>query len=164
MILKLAFNKQIVGVIIGKSGSNLQRLQDEYHVDIHVVNSPCYTAVDLECVIACTGTAANILDCMRALLGQLETNAVERRLPVDIQAISLLAAAHLFLHSSLSLSSAFLLIVHSALFTLHSALFTLHSAFLLTLHSTFLLTLHSTLLTLYSLSPHLSHEPAGAPL
>ena len=157
MILKLAFNKQIVGVIIGKSGSNLQRLQDEYHVDIHVVNSPCYTAVDLECVIACTGTAANILDCMRALLGQLETNAVERRLPVDIQAISLLAAAHLFLHSSLSLSSAFLLIVHSALFTLHSA-------FLLTLHSTFLLTLHSTLLTLYSLSPHLSHEPAGAPL
>ena len=29
MILKLAFNKQIVGVIIGKSGSNLQRLQDD---------------------------------------------------------------------------------------------------------------------------------------
>ena len=130
MILKLAFNKQIVGVIIGKSGSNLQRLQDEYHVDIHLVNSPCYTAVDLECVVACTGTAANILDCMRALLGQLEMNAVERRL-----------------HSSLSLSSAFLLTLHSI------SLFTLFT--LLTLH--FLFTLHPT-------SPHLSHEPAGAPL
>ena len=147
MILKLAFNKQIGVVIFGKSGSNLQRLQDEYHVDIHLVNSPGYTAVDLECVVACTGTAANILDCMRALLGQLEMNAVERRLPVDIQVISLLAAAHLFLHSSLSLSSAFLLTLHSI------SLFTLLT--LLTLH--FLFTLHP-------LSPHLSHEPAGAPL
>ena len=152
MILKLAFNKQIVGVIIGKSGSNLQRLQDEYHVDIHLVNSPCYTAVDLECVVACTGTAANILDCMRALLGQLEMNAVERRLPVDIQVISLLAAAHLFLHSSLSLSSAFLLTLHSI------SLFTLH--FLFTLQSISIF----SLLTLHPLSPYLSHEPAGAPL
>ncbi|KAK8821857.1 hypothetical protein WA556_002302, partial [Blastocystis sp. ATCC 50177/Nand II] len=85
IVLKLVFNKQIVGVIIGKSGSNLARLQKEYAVEIRLANSPCYTAVDLECVVYITGTVAGILECVHALLGQMEKNAVERRLPVDTQ-------------------------------------------------------------------------------
>ena len=92
IVLKFVFNKQIVGVIIGKSGSNLARLQKTYAVEIRLANSPCYTATDLECVVYVTGTVANILECVHALLGQLEKNAVERRLPVDVQRISLFIA------------------------------------------------------------------------
>ena len=100
-MLKLVFNKQIVGVIIGKSGSNLARLQKEYAVEIRLANSPCYTAVDLECVVDITGAVANILECVHALLGQMEKNAVERRLPVDTQLISLQCSRNL-LHRTTS--------------------------------------------------------------
>lgn len=96
IVLKLVFNKQIVGVIIGKSGSNLARLQKEYAVEIRLANSPCYTAVDLECVVYITGAVAGILECVHALLGQMEKNAVERRLPVDTQLISLQRARDSF--------------------------------------------------------------------
>ena len=89
IVLKLVFNKHIVGVIIGKNGSNLARLQKEYAVEIRLANSPCYTAIDLECVVYFTGTIANILECVHVLLGQMEKNSVERRVPVDIQFISL---------------------------------------------------------------------------
>ena len=99
-MLKLVFNKQIVGVIIGKSGSNLARLQKEYAVEIRLANSPCYTAVDLECVVYVTGTVAGILECVHALLGQMEKNAVERRLPVDTQLISLQCSRNLLHHTT----------------------------------------------------------------
>ena len=81
--MKFVINREIAGVVIGKQGANLKRIQQDYDVHVIPISSNCYSLNKPEMVFYFIGTPTAIVDAITFVLNQMNTNSLQKRLPVD---------------------------------------------------------------------------------
>ena len=81
--MKFVINREIAGVVIGKKGSTLEKIQQSYNVHVIPIRSHCYALNKPEMVFYFIGTRNAIIDAITFVLNMMSTNSLQRRLPVD---------------------------------------------------------------------------------